>query len=667
MRVVDENGDPVEGVIVLTGGAPQDEWALSDGDGRATVTVGDDGITDRWILTGGVGLKTTGYDIPEHLGPDGEVEIPIHPLPDVADDNPDYEFLPGGDSHSMTSGWCGHCHKTIADEWSVGRHNRAARNAKTWDLYVGGSDLDPATCAAMGGWIGEGQEPGVDGGVLERCYLGPGVLPFLHDDCGDEGADGCDHPDAVATLDTYGSCGDCHSPTTQADGGAIDMARSFDITYDEGVSCDLCHKIRSVDAGGAPGRDGGIQLQRPSEDTDVFGHEFDPITFGPYPDVVAGNMKGTYNPGMRDADWCASCHEYARGALRPDQQVDPTRWPDGLPISEIWSEYLSSPFGGTPTTCQTCHMTVLDEESSTYDITEMGMIPSPGQGWFRELGEVHHHDLTVSEDMAEALGLNLSLSLDGDDLVATATVTNLTAGHAMPSGEPMRQLMVLVEAADGNGDPVAASGGQAVPDVGGLLAEGELGVGVTLSDLELTFTGQDLPPATAARFVRPTGEWDDYDGPGTASFVGLPAEQKGLPIFEVLGEVALASVSGDNATLVDAAPALQPGDRVYLVEGYDRAGAPGWVYAKTLVDAGGHRGVAHYRAVDMASDNRLAATGGSGSSTHRFPAPWPGQTTTVTARLIYRDFAAPVARIYGWDVADAELATDDEGYTGVED
>ncbi len=666
MRVVDADGGPVEGAIVLVGGAPEEAWVLSDADGRATLTVGDDGITDRWLLVGGVDLKTTGYDLPEHQGPDGEVEIEIHPLPDPADDNPDYEFLPGGDSHSMTSGWCGHCHKTIADEWSVGRHNAAARNARTWDLYVGGGDLDPATCEAVGGWLAEGQEPGVDGGVVERCYVGPGVLPFLHDDCGESGEDGCDHPDAAGSLDTFGSCGDCHAPSTGVEPGAIDLARSVDLAYDEGVSCDLCHKTRSVNAGPWPGRDGGIELQRPSEDTDVFGHEFDPITFGPYPDVVAGNMKGSYTPGMRDAEWCSSCHEYARGALRPDQQVDPVRWPDGLPIGEIWSEYLASPYAGTPTTCQSCHMTVLDEESSTYDITEVGMVPSPGQGWFRELGEVHHHDLTVSEDMAVVLGLDLSLSLDGDDLVATATVSNLTAGHAMPSGEPMRQLIVLLEAVDGGGNPVAASGGQAVPDVGGARVMGELGTDVESIGDDLVFAGQVLPAVTAARFVRPTGEWDDYDGPGTASFAGLPAEEKGMPIRAVLGEVAVAAVVGDTVTLAVSAPALQPGDRVYLVADDDRAGAPGWLYGKTLVDADGSRGVAHYRAVDMASDNRLAAAG-SGSSSHRFPAPWPGESVTVTARLIYRDFAAPVARLYGWDVADVELVTDDESYTGVED
>ncbi|MDP7113114.1 MAG: hypothetical protein QGH45_14170, partial [Myxococcota bacterium] len=283
-----------------------------------------------------------------------------------------------------------------------------------------------------------------------------------------------------------------------------------------------------------------------------------------------------------------------------------------------------------------------------------------------ELGEVHHHDLAVSEAMAQTLGLDLSVTLDGDELVASVTVFNMTAGHAIPTGEPMRQLIVLVEAVDDGGSPVAAVGGQAVPDVGGLLIEAELGIDALLSDLELTFPGVDLPAATAARFVRPTGQWDDYDGPGTASFTGLPAEQKGLPIFAVLGEVALASVNGEVATLAEAAPALQPGDRVYLVEGYDRAGAPGWLYGKVLVDDDGQRGVAHYRAVDMASDNRLASAG-SGSSTHRFPAPWPGQTVTVTARLIYRDYAAPVARQYGWDVGDAELAVDDDSYLGVED
>ncbi len=657
VQVIDVEGNPVQDAIALTGGASERDWVYTAADGTAEVVVGDDGITDRWVLAGKEGYTSGGQDLDEHEAPTGQLQIVIYPLPAVEDDNPDYGIQPGGTSMSMDTSECGHCHPTIADDWAAAPHREAARNARTWDLYVGGSDLDAEACSALGGWLSDGQAPGVEGELLERCYTGQGVLPFLHEGCGEQGQQACDHPDLAGDLQAFGSCGDCHAPAVDgAMGGQVDLARATGVGYDEGVTCDLCHKVRSVEPGGAPGLDGAIQLQRPSEPTEVFSQDFDPITFGPYPDVVLAIMKGAYAPQMRESGWCSGCHEYARAGLRDDQQVDAERWPGGLPIIETYSECASCDI----VTCQGCHMAVLDEESSTYDITERDLIPSVDQGWIRETGEVHHHDLAwVGGDS----GMDLALELAENEgmLEAVVTVTNTSAGHAMPTGEPLRQLIVQLEAVDGKGQTVAALGGQAIPDVGGLQAWAVMDEGVQAQGTELVFDALDNGAVSGARFLRPTGQFDDYDGPGTASFEGRSAEEKGLPLYDFLAERAVVTVEGPVVQLDEAPPALQAGDLVYLVGDEDMAGAPGWLYAKILTDAQGERGVAHYRATDMASDNRLAAQA-SASSTHRFPLPSQGESLEVKARLLHRDYAAPVAQRYGWDRGDEELEQVSEVY-----
>jgi len=373
-------------------------------------------------------------------------------------------------------------------------------------------------------------------------------------------------------------------------------------------------------------------------------------------------MKGSYTPWIRDPGWCSACHEYARPALHPAQQVDPARWPEGLPIIETYSEYLAGPHSGTFETCQTCHMPILDEESSTYDITPQDLIPSVTQGWLREYGEVRHHSFTGTGLPTATLGLDLSV--EGDDVLAVVDVTNGYAGHAVPTGTPLRQLLLRVEAVDDSGTPVPAGGGQAIPAAGGWRHQGMVGEGVVADGASLIFAGQALADATAARFVRSSGDWDDYEGPGTGSFEGLAVSEKGIPLEHVLGERTVLSVSGDTAHLDEPPPDLQDGDRVYLVGPDDAAGAPGWLYGKVLVDAEGRHGVAQYRAVDMASDNRIAPDS-TASSSHRFALPASGELT-VTAVLVARRYASTVANRYGWDPEDDELARLSMTYSAME-
>ena len=651
--VQDPDGAPLPDALVMMGGWDEDRWVVTDSEGRATVTLEDAGYREQYLHAGKVGWFSGGEELDFDEPQPELLTLVMRPLP--AEDNPDYGFQPGGDGSSMDTSECGHCHWTIGDDWAGSRHARAADNPAVWDLYTGSAaaGVDEAACEELGGWLDDGATPGEPDTPQSHCYVGAGVLPWLHEDCGTEGDPACDHPDQAASLEHFGSCGDCHSPAFDgAAPGRIDLAAATGVAR-EGVTCDFCHKIASVTPGPTPGLDGGIALVRPSDPSPLPNLAFEAITFGPYPDVLVPIMNGSYAPQYTDSDWCGACHELAQPALHPDESgsVDTSRWPDGVPIFETWSEYGQSAMAGS-IECQGCHMPSLPEESSTYDITDQGLEPSLDQGWPRETGQVRHHRFD-RQGLGAPRG-EVAVEADRHGVVAPLTVSNPSAAHAVPTGEPMKQLYVLVGATDGDGEIVPASGGQVIPDVGGYAALGVLGQDLALDGSDLTFDGATLPDEAglAVRFVRPTGDWVDYPGPGTPDFWGadLSPEERGLPVEDFVAERAVASIDGDTLTFDGAAPDLVPGDRAYVVREGDLAGAPGWLFAKVLVDAQGERGVAHYRAVGIASDNRIAA-GGQASSTHHFE----GQDLSVSATLVRRDRSAMVARVYGWDTQDVEV------------
>ncbi len=634
-RVLDPEGNPVEGAFVLLGGWTSERWVSTDAEGLATVAVDDEGTNPRYLVAAKQDWLSAGVRVPDEQ-PD-TLEITLRPLPNQ--DNLDYSFQSGGVGGSESTDQCGHCHITIADDWSVSVHAEAAKDPEVWDLYTGrGSRL--ASCDE--GELAEGQLPG-QSGVAEYCYVTTGVLPWLNEGCGGHGEPRCDHPDQRADLEHLGGCGDCHSPAV--DGGTpghIDFAGAQGVAY-EGVTCDLCHKVRRVEPGPAAGLNGALVLERPSEPSLVGTQEFDPIMFGPYADVIVPIMNGSYAPQFRESEWCSACHEYGQPALHPDQELDDERWPDGLPVHETWTEFLASGAQEAGFSCQGCHMPTLYEDSSTYNTPE-GDSSGPVHGWVREEGQVHHHTWPDAQDLGEP-GLDLELSPRQGWQEARVTLTN-RAPHALPTGEPLRQVIVLVSAVDEQGEAVAAVGGQTVPDVGGYTLTGVLGEQATLEHQLLKLPGSDdLSGSFTLRFVRPTGTWDDYAGPGTRTADGLSPEQKGLPLHDFVVEVD--ATASEGGLLLAEAVEVQEGDRVYVVRERQYAGAPGWLYAKVLVDHEGDRAVPHYRAIDVASDNRIAGLGSS-TSTHRFP---EGELT-ITATVVRRDHATAVSEPYGWPSGD---------------
>ena len=670
VQVVDEDGNPVPEAYVLNGGQTASDWVMSDADGLAEIEVIEDGWSERYLLAGKKGWHSGGVELDDDAPPSDVLTITMEVLPD--EDNPLYSFQAGGDENSPTTIECGHCHLSIAGAWAESDHRQAAVNPHTWDIYTGSANaVDATTCDTLGGWETEGQVIGEEG-TETRCYVGGGVLSFLNDGCGGEEEPACDHPDQRPELTAFGGCGDCHTPATdEGTPGAIDFADATGVAS-EGVTCDFCHKVQEVTPGVRPGLDGAISLLRPSRESTIAGQAFDPITFGPFPDVINPIMNGSYNPQFRKAEWCSACHEYAQPALHPDESdaVDATLWPDGLPILETFSEYQVWSGDVEGVTCQSCHMPVLDEESSTYNLSEVDQAPSTTQGWERESGEVRLHSFIGVDDL-DGPRFHLGLDVEGGEVEATIGVTNAFAGHAVPTGEPLKQIIVLVDAVDENGAAVSPSGGATIPGAGGFLAQGVVGVDVVVEGSVVAWDSDVLPFAAtlleieslALRFVRPTGEWAEYEGPGVGPFSDgtLTGDGLGVSLATWVGESTVLSADDQGLTLDAVGPETVDGDVVYLVRDHHWAGAPGWLYAKTLADASGEPGVAHFRATSIESDNRIAP-GAEGVSTYRFPLPSTQGAVTVTATLMRRSYAASVADLYGWDPDDTVGSTQTQTY-----
>jgi hypothetical protein len=75
-----------------------------------------------------------------------------------------------------------------------------------------------------------------------------------------------------------------------------------------------------------------------------------------------------------------------------------------------------------------------------------------------------------------------------------------------------------------------------------------------------------------------------------------------------------------------------------------------------LVDAAGNRNAPHYRAIDIASDNRIPP-GKNAVTTHAFALPADCTSGTVRAQLWYRPLSPNVASERGWEAKEHLIAS----------
>jgi len=631
-----------------------------------TVTLDGDPIEDAWLSVGG-GMSTRtdarGEGTVQLDG--GDVLIASHPearaafieakgatatiaLERFSDvDNPAYLFQdPGVAGEKGNTGQCVHCHGSTVIDWTASPHRDAASNPAVHDVFAGTAQISDATdCVTAGGQWREGIAPGTTN-AADRCYLGAGTLPDLNDDCGDTTP--CD-----GIAENTGGCADCHAPGIDGELGDRSLLEATGRAYTEGVHCDVCHKVEAVDLTLPPGIAGALRILRPSEPSSSPLEDWAHLTFGPLPDVPNPRMGAVEREHFRSATFCGGCHELVQDAQVPGQSIDAARWPDGLPIHSTYSEWFDGPYAPA-SPCQSCHMPPDPRWGNAADLTEDVATINIASGWWRPPGTVRRHlwDGPRGVEGLLQLAAAIDLEVDTDAGITTAVVTtsNVGAGHAIPTGEPMRSLVLLVEARCG-AEPLLPAGGDVVPSFGGALDARPSGEDWTM-----------WPGAQVGEQIRVVGRsgWRDYTGPGPFGDGTFDPAAKGLPLETWLGQATVLAVDGDQVTLDGVLPA---GDVAYRVDGVGLpadgeplrawAGAPGFAFARVLADDLGNLQVAHHRAVDIVSDNRLLPQQAM-ETTHRFVASCAAPT--VTARLVHRPYPLAEARLRRWDAQDQVMA-----------
>lgn len=210
-----------------------------------------------------------------------------------------------------------------------------------------------------------------------------------------------------AYLETAGkasaTCLRCHAPVAALTG---DLELKDPVSR-EGITCDYCHSIASV------------ELKRARGPYEV---RLDGVKRGPLADADSPAHEVAKSPVHESAEFCAGCHEYST--------------PRGLVIFSTYSEWKSSRYAKEGTTCQTCHMPSMP-----------GSTVRPDLGVRRPTINLHDISGGHSADRVQRAASARILRLERearDRAVVEVEVANVASGHAIPTGLPSRKLVLQV-------------------------------------------------------------------------------------------------------------------------------------------------------------------------------------------------------------------------------
>ena len=235
-------------------------------------------------------------------------------------------------------------------------------------------------------------------------------------------------------------CWSCHAPLAVATG---DRGLRSKMAW-EGVSCDFCHSVREVSMSG-PNPQARVEYTR--------------IRTGPWKGETPNRHGVLASELHKSSLLCATCHEHRNA--------------NGLPVMSTFSEWKASRYAKEGHECETCHMpsvgrvdlvqrivaTPTDVERHSHcegchDVKAQRTPPVSGtEGDPRERGKVNVHGIEGHSTglLARAIGAQLTAMREGDKVKVVVDVTNRGAGHYVPTGSPLRQLVLEVRADTDNG------------------------------------------------------------------------------------------------------------------------------------------------------------------------------------------------------------------------
>ena len=367
------------------------------------------------------------YNTKAELKAGGYAMIELRPI--SFNDNQDYEWL-AAHIRDDQIGNCQTCHSDSErlefllpfDIWVQGAHAKSANNPLFKSVYLG-QDLDgnqsPETRYGKSIDYGLFPLPPESG----KAYYGPGYK--------------LDFPNNT------GNCAACHTPMLASKAPLnTDLTELLEFER-EGIGCDICHKIKDVildkETDLPYEKMPGIlsyRFLRPNEDHQIF--------FGPKVDVAGRD--DSYSPLHRQSRFCAGCHSSKF-------------W--GVEIYNSYGEWLKSSYADqlhpNAKSCQDCHMPV--GKTDRFALLKQG-------GLLRDPQTIHVHKNSGSRDakfMREAVQMDVQLHRSDEVIKIDVTIRNIGAGHHLPTGSPLRHIILKLEALDKDGNVLPQISGPHLP------------------------------------------------------------------------------------------------------------------------------------------------------------------------------------------------------------
>jgi hypothetical protein len=231
---------------------------------------------------------------------------------------------------------------------------------------------------------------------------------------------GPDNPDAQAIRDF---CFKCHSPI----GNLIGETPPKSGVAMSGVSCDFCHTVS-----GTSGVGNGSFINTPGN-----------VKRGPFVDAISPVHETTLSVFHTSSEFCGMCHEVTH----------PT---NGLPLEQTYTEWKNSPYPAKNQQCQHCMMPDMKNVAAALEAPKRPVI----------FGHTFAGANFSTGDKATAIRLLKSAAKieiktaspsakPGDKVHITASVTNVGAGHMIPTGlTELRDVWLEIDAVDKDGKAV---------------------------------------------------------------------------------------------------------------------------------------------------------------------------------------------------------------------
>ncbi len=303
-------------------------------------------------------------------------------------------------------------------------------------------------------------------------------------------------------------CSDCHAPASRSGSELPDYtsaAAARPVRQDlsevsrDGVSCDVCHTVKGPNLEASLLGDGIANLSLLFEPS--------PIKRGPLENAIQSDHPAVGDPYFTSSEFCGSCHDVR--IPRPD----PVTGESFQRLENLFTEWQTGPYAtsdnpfGKAVSCQDCHMSLYPLEApGTYaqapaatggpvrrhtnhaftavslPLTDNARFPNTNSsdldGFGFPLGQQERREQMLQAACTLTLeGTPETVSADATTLPIRVVVTNVGAGHRVPSGFSQERQMWVELIVEDEAGVLYESGtlhDRAHPDTGEFQPDGRL-------------------------------------------------------------------------------------------------------------------------------------------------------------------------------------------------